>query len=340
MRLPNGYGSVFKLSGNRRKPWAARLTVGYTDEGKQIFKYLGYYSKRKDALAALAEYNANPYDLDTAKITFAEVYEKWAERKFETVGKSSIRNYKSIYRKCAPLYSIPFKELKISHLQGVIDDNKELANVNLLKVLYGQLYGYAIKHDIVEKDYSPFVEIPTKEKKKEKIPFTSAEVKTLWNNIDKPFVDMVLILLYTGMRITELLEMKCENVHLDDRYMIGGVKTAAGRDRVIPIHKKIAPLIAAQLTDGKTYLFQSSRGNMIAYNYFAAYKFAPLMKSLGMIHTLHETRHTFISQCDRLNLNATAVKRIVGHSNGDITMHYTHKEKSELVAVIDGFYYE
>lgn len=339
MRLPNGYGGIIKLSGNRRKPWAVRLTVGYTDGGKQMFKYLGYFAKRKDALAALAEYNANPYDLDTAKITFAEVYEKWAERKFETVGKSSVRNYKSIYRKCEALYSIPFKELKTSHMQGVVDANKTLANVNLLKVLFAQLYGYAIKHDIVEKDYSAFVEIPTKEKKRQKTPFTSAEVARLWENVDKPHVDIVLILLYTGMRIAELLEMKCENVHLAERYMIGGVKTAAGRNRVIPIHEKIAPLIEAQLVEGKKLLFQSTRGNQIAYNYFAAYKFAPLMKSLDMSHTLHETRHTFISQCDRLNLNQSAVKRIVGHSNGDVTLHYTHKEKSELIAVIDGFYY-
>ena len=28
MKLPNGYGSVYKLSGNRRKPWAARVTAG------------------------------------------------------------------------------------------------------------------------------------------------------------------------------------------------------------------------------------------------------------------------------------------------------------------------
>lgn len=284
-------------------------------------------------------YNANPYDIDRRKITFAEVFAAWSERKFETVGKSSVRNYKSIYRKCTALYSLPFVELKTSHLQGVVDANKTLANVNLLKVLFGQLYAYAIKHDICEKDYSLYVEIPTKEKKKEKTPFSAEEIATLWENVDKPHVDIVLILLYTGLRITELLEMRCENVHLADRYMIGGKKTAAGKNRIIPIHEKIAPLISAQLTDGKKYLFQSSRGNMIAYNYFAAYKFAPLMDALGMSHTLHETRHTFISQCDRLNLNAGSVKKIVGHANGDITLHYTHKETSELIAVIDGFYY-
>lgn len=339
MRLPNGYGGILKLGGSRRKPWAVRLTAGFTDAGKQKYKYLGYYEKRAEALAALAAYNANPYDIDRRRITFAEVFSRWSERKFESVGASSVRNYKSIYRKCSALYDVPFADLKTEHLQGVVDENKNLANVGLLKVLFVQLYIYAKKYDIVTKDYSEFVEIPKSKKKTQKVPFTAAEVATLWQNVDRPHVDLVLILLYTGLRITELLEMKTENVYLSDRYMIGGKKTAAGINRIIPLHRDIVPLIAAQLTEGKKYLFQSSRGNMIAYNYFAAYKFAPLMSSLDMAHTLHETRHTFISQCDRLGLNASAVKRIVGHSGGDVTALYTHKNIAELVSVLDDFYY-
>lgn len=48
MRLPNGYGSVFKLAGNRRKPWAVRKTVGWelnhkTKRSKPIYHFVGYY---------------------------------------------------------------------------------------------------------------------------------------------------------------------------------------------------------------------------------------------------------------------------------------------------------
>lgn len=339
MRLPNGYGGIIKLGGNRRKPWAVRLTVGFADNGQQKYKYLGYYEKRTEALAAIVEYNKNPYDIDTHNITFAEVFDAWSARKFDKVSKHSVRNYKSIYRKCSALYSMPFINIKTSHLQAVIDEHKALANVNLLKVLFGQLYGYAREHDICEKDYSEYVELPNAKDKKKKTPFSAEEVKVLWDNIDKPHVDLVLILLYTGMRITELLEMEIKNVHLSDRYMVGGIKTKAGKNRIIPIHRKIEPLIRKQIADDKTYLFQSSRGNMIAYNYFAAKKFAPLMHALGMAHTLHETRHSFISQCDRLSLNTTAVKRIVGHANGDVTDIYTHKDAEELIEIIDAFEY-
>ena len=40
MRHQNGFGSIVKLSGARRKPYALRITVGWED-GKQVRKYLG-----------------------------------------------------------------------------------------------------------------------------------------------------------------------------------------------------------------------------------------------------------------------------------------------------------
>ena len=84
MRNPNGYGSFYKLSGNRRRPWAVRITTGWERDknnpdslGKQKYKILGYYKTRPEAVLALAEYNNEPYDLDSNKITFEELFEKW-----------------------------------------------------------------------------------------------------------------------------------------------------------------------------------------------------------------------------------------------------------------------
>ena len=100
MRLPNGFGNVSKLSGKRRNAWRARKTSGWTiDEKtqkvKQTYITIGYYPTRQLALQALSEYNTNPYDLDANKITFAEVYEKWAEKKFEEISPSNINGYKA-----------------------------------------------------------------------------------------------------------------------------------------------------------------------------------------------------------------------------------------------------
>ena len=122
MQYSNGYGSVIKLSKNRRKPFAARKTVGWSNEGKQLYKYIGYYHTQKEANIALADYNKNPYDLNNAKMTFCDVYEKWSAERFPQLNKNSISSYKATYRNhCSQLYDVCFIEIKTSHLQAVID---------------------------------------------------------------------------------------------------------------------------------------------------------------------------------------------------------------------------
>ena len=339
MKLPNGYGSIVFLGKKRRRPWAARITVGWNEEKKQVYKYLSYHEKRAAAFAALVEYNKSPYDIDTVSLTFADVFNAWSARKFPTLSTSTVNNYKSIYNKCARLFNMPFRDIKSTHLQAVIDENITLARVGILKILFAHLYGYAIKNDIVEKDYSQFVEIPTQKKKQTKTPFTSSEVATLWKHKDDLTARIVLVLLYTGMRISELLEMETKNVNIDGGYMVGGVKTEAGKNRIIPIHADIMPIIQSQLADGKQYLFPAKSGKAWIYVNFRSYRFAPLMEKLKMSHTLHETRHTFISQADRCGISPTILKRIVGHANGDITLHYTHKETAELLTEMQKLYY-
>lgn len=339
MKLPNGYGSVVFLGKKRRRPWAARLTIGWSENKKQIYKYLSYHEKRTDALAALIEYNKNPYDLDRVSVTFADVYKAWADRRFSELNKSTANNYKSIYNKCSKLYDVPFCDLKTAHLQEIVDENEASSRASLLKGLFANLYGYAIKNDIVEKDYSQFIEIPTHNAKKQKTTFSKKEIATLWENIDVPYVDLVIILLYTGMRISELLGIKIKDINLDGGYMVGGVKTEAGKNRIIPIHAEIMPLVKAQFSENKKYLFPAKRGGKLSYREFRKNFFIPLMDQLKMEHTLHETRHTFVSQADRCGINSTILKKIVGHANGDITLHYTHKETAELLAEMEKFYY-
>ena len=74
IKNPNGYGTVAKLSGNRRKPFVIRKTIGWNDKGHPIYDTIGYSATREEGLMILAEYNRNPYDIDAAKITMKERY--------------------------------------------------------------------------------------------------------------------------------------------------------------------------------------------------------------------------------------------------------------------------
>lgn len=337
MKLPNGYGSVVNLGKKRRRPWAARITVGWNDDKKQVYKYLSYHEKRTEAFTALVEYNKNPYDIDATSVTLADVYKAWSVKKFPSLSKRTADNYASVFKKCEKLYNIPFRDIKATHLQNVVDENKHLASVNLLKILIKHLYGYAIKNDIIEKDYSQFLEAPAQTQKGQKTPFNLQEISALWENKDDPTARVVLVLLYTGMRISELLQMEIENINVDGGYMVGGIKTEAGKNRIIPIHSDIASIIKSQLSTNK-YLFPAKRGGRLAYSTFHA-DFSALMEKLNITHTIHETRHTFITQADRCGISPTVLKRIVGHANGDITLHYTHVDKAELLQEIEKLRY-
>lgn len=336
MKNPNGYGSVFKLSGNRRRPWCARVTAGWTDDGKQQYKILGYYEERSDALIELAKYNDSPYDLDNNKITFAEIYEKWSEEKFQKISQSNIRGYKTSYNKCARLHDMRFKQIRKMHMQRVINENDHLSFQvrSKIKTLFIQLYKFALENDIVEKDYSQFVETGEMTTKIKRVPFTDEEIKTLWDNLDMPYVDSILIMIYSGMRVGELLTIKCSSIDIDNRIMNWGIKTKAGINRPIPIHQKLVPLIKSKLDN--EYLITSPTGKKFSYNNYIQRQFTPLMEALQMKHLPHDCRHTTATMLDNAGISSVIVKRILGHSSSDITERiYTHKSNAQLIEAID-----
>ena len=225
MKNPNGWGSVHKLPGNRRNPWRVRITAGWTvgenGKAKQETKTLGYYPTQEEAMLALADYHRNPYSFDN-KITFAELYDRWSKNKFPTISESNVKGYTASYNACTELYKMRFIDIRLAHLQGVIDNcGKNYPTLRKIKILLSQLYTYAIQNDICDKDYSDFIDIAKhKDKKapaKHKL-FSQDELKIIWENAPRSDdIGIILMLIYSGVRISELLDLKKENVHHSKR---------------------------------------------------------------------------------------------------------------------------
>jgi len=149
MRNPNGYGSVVKLSGNRRKPYCARKTVGFNEKGYPVYKPIGYFCNRQDAMIALAEYNRNPFDIDLSKITMKELFERWSVRDFPKMSKSSASSHKSAFKHAAQLHNAPYKNIKAYQMQEIIDGcGCGYSTQGAIKNLFGQLDSYAMELDI------------------------------------------------------------------------------------------------------------------------------------------------------------------------------------------------
>lgn len=335
LRLPNKFGGIVNLGSRRRKPYAARITIGWSEDRKQIYKYLGYFETREDALACLSEFYKSPYNASDRRTTFKELYEEWIET--HEVTRDTINIYNSTFRKLESIHNMPIIDLRASHIQPIIKKSP-YSTAKLMRLITGIVCREAMKREITNRDISTLLDLPPKKEKKEKMPFTKEEIDLLWSKVGEKYADLLLILLYSGLRISELLEIKSSNIDLENRFMIGGLKTEAGTNRTIPIHKLIHPII--ERVKGKNYLFQAPRGSHLLYSN-EGYKINKYMKSLGLKHTIHETRHTFISQCNRLDINKISVKRIVGHSTQkDLTDDvYTHKNIDDLIQAIDSFKY-
>ena len=330
MKNPNGYGSIAKLSGNRRRPyWVRKAVTKWKDNGQPVYETIGYYATRKEAMQALADFNENPYDVSQNRLTFAQVYERWSEKKYEEISASAVRTYKSAYSYCNPLYDLKMVEIKTGQLQEVIDTADVGATTRArIKILFNLIYDYCMKNEIVRKDLSQYLTKP-KIETSEKVPFSTEEIEMLWNNIEHPFVNDVLILIYSGWRASEYAGLRTEDIDLENKTMKGGSKTEAGKDRIVPIHSRILPLVQKKYNPDNEYF----RDN----DYDKLYRdFKACMQTLGLNHIPHETRHTFITMLDNAGANKTAIQRLAGHASRDVTSKvYTHKDIEKLREAIE-----
>jgi site-specific recombinase XerD len=348
MKFPNGYGTVYKLTGARRNPWIARVTTGWKivfnkktgqEQSRQIYQTIGYFDEKQHALDALVLHRINPVP-PKAGITLNELYEEWSKSKYEYIAKSTVRSYKSGWEHLSKYGNVKFKELRTSHIQSLIDSgyrsNLSRSSLEKIKTVASMLYDYALQNDIVNKNYSDFVKLP-KIDKEEKSAFTDLEIQKLERAEGTPWVDTILMLIYTGMRINELLGLTIFGVDLDRQVITGGLKTEAGKNRAIPIHPKILKYIEYWYNQNGQYLICNDKGKRISDKVYREKLYYPALEALG-IRKLnpHCCRHTFANLMDRAGVDTISIQKLIGHKKYATTADmYTHPDIEKLKKAIN-----
>lgn len=336
MKNPNGYGTVAKLSGNRRKPYVVRKTKGFNEKGHPIYETIAYCETREEGNIILAEYNKNPYDINAAKITMKELFEKFKEKKLPKMSVSSQGSLKAAFKHCAVIHDKKYKEIRSFHMQDCIDNcGCKYSTQWAIKNLFGHLDKFALELDVINKAYSQLITAePIPETTKQ--PFTDDEIQTLWEHVSEEWVDSVLIFIYSGFRISELLNMKLEQIELENNTFKGGTKTKSGKDRIVPIHSKILPLVKKRIETSNNYLFEYNGKKMSTSQYYVYWN--DVMNTLNMHHTPHECRHTFRSKLDSAGANKKCIDLMMGHKSKEVGERvYTHKTIEELSTAIELF---
>lgn len=338
MRNPNGYGCIKKLSGRRRRPFAFVVS----DHGRQ--KPIEYFTSLVDAQIYQADYNRahGHRSLPGHKITFAELYHRWLPRHIDDTqpSQSAVDSYRNAYQHLSTLHGMPVEDLRYADYQRVIDDMRRhglsYSSVKKVRSLISLLLKYANKIDMSMTNYAPLLSIGRNRPVRPHHTFSRQKINKLWRQVDEPGVNTVLILLYTGMRCGELLQLQKADVHLRQRYIrITRSKTAAGI-RIIPIHHRIAPLIESRMKSPGDALICDDTGRPYNYGRYCTIWRSVMHRIRADGHTTHDCRHTVATLLDNAGANETAKRRILGHAGGDITERvYTHKGLRQLRKCIE-----
>lgn len=344
MRLPNGFGQITEIQNARlRRPFRVMVTVGKSPEGRPIVKPLqpvAYFATYNEAYQALVEYHRNPFDLSNL-VTMDELYAHWYEERTRNASPQALRQYNSVWAYAEELHAMPIRSVRACDLKKVIMTahrtihGKERAASNntrsKMKSTFDQLFDYAMANELVDKNcartFSLNIEAPVVHK--EHLTYTDEEIDLLWENIDLPFVDVVLIQCYSGWRPQELLNLKTCNVDLEKKSFQGGMKTKDGKNRIVPIHSRIYPLVEKRylesVNDNSEYLITQhfrSTTRVIQMNYDTYLTgLQAIVKELCLNpeHRPHDARVRFVTAAKKAKVDEYAIKILVGHHIQDIT---------------------
>ena len=367
-RLPNGFGQISEIKNqNLRKPWRAMVPVGKSPTGRTICKLLkpeAFFSTYNEAYAALVEYNKNPYDLEDS-ISVEQLYERWTDEYFKTLkSDSSMRTITSAWAYCSSIYNMRACDIRARHIKGCMDEGvaiikgeerKPTAGVkSRIKSMFNIMLDYALEYEIVEKNYARTFNVSDniiKEKEEAKrghIPFTDSEIQILWDNVyNVQYVDIILIQCYSGWRPQELGLLELKDVDLDNWTFTGGMKTEAGKNRIVPIHKKIRPLVMRKYKEakelGSDFLINCTDATTHRSNIKFTYdkyqkRFIKIRDKLKLNsqHRAHDGRMHFITTAKKYNVDEYAIKYMVGHAIYDITERvYTKRDIDWLASEVD-----
>ena len=344
MKNPNGFGTVRKLSGKRRRPFAA-LTPAHEVPGEIEKKRItiGYYAKRSEALLALADWHKHPTftAIPAEEMKLEQLYSEFIKtQRYKNISKSTQDNYNAAWKYLNELGQFRVKDLRTAQYQAVIDraaeQGRSLSTLQKIKIFAGLLCDYAVQNDIVNKNYAQFIVLPRMEKT-EKIPFNELELKKIEQAAAEGFMyaDLIYLLCLTGWRINEFLSLTRFSYDPTENTLTGGLKTESGKNRVVPVSDKALPYLLKWLDKGGEYIICRDQGGKLVKvtdKYFRNEWYYPTLEALGLPRlTPHATRHTFASILHKSGVDSWDIQRLMGHASPDVTNKvYTHIDIEQL----------
>lgn len=311
----NGQGCVYKEKNGTYTAVRSKFIAG-----QQYRRVKKGFTKKKDAIAYLPQLAFDPDASVAAHISFSELYEQWSAGHYQGLSYSIVNNYIVAYKRCKVLHLREWNSIRLTEFQAVVDERPTFATKRNVKQLLTQMGKFAVRNEYSEKNRAELITLPPMEKSKREA-FTTDEIDALWRDYYKgnKFTAYALVMIYTGMRLGEMSTILKENVHFGGQpYLTGGIKTEAGKNRIIPIADIIYPLVLEMYERGKDKLLEMPQAQFRK-------SFDEMTARAGVRRlTPHSCRHTFCTELARHGVPPAVIQKLAGHADYSTTMLYTH----------------
>ena len=359
----NGLGSVYRLQDGK---WCAEKTVGWivdplpkdAQEGtvphKRRQTVKRRFRTRRDAEAALPFLTAadrRPRQGTVAQrkgtgITLKELYDLWEPTHGR--GKSTMNCYRAGFRLFAPLWNVRMADLDIDDLQDCLEDSDAGRRTQENgRAALGLVYKYGIPRDCVPKDrnLAQFLRIMEPGgSKKPGLSMAELELVRKAAASGDPFAAVVLCHCYLGFRPTALLALTVDDYDAVRRCFTGGIKTAAGIGRTVPVSPKVQKYVDGLIAAADGGCVFGRLGQPMGLKDYRA-KFYELLESLNIENpvdedgrhrlTPHSCRHTFATLLKRAQGSDTDKLALIGHTSTDQLRDYQDVPVEDLRRIID-----
>lgn len=358
VKRENGSGSVYKRSDIKRRPWVAVAPAEITrdDETRKIHTkqiVIGHYETAQEAKDALDEYRRNP--TTKINITLNDLHGEWVPIWYAGKSKKLCSGYDSAWSNLAPLHEKKVREIRTAEMQAVINNlqkerkaqryNREVilppmtySGLSKIKILLGLLFKYAMQNDIVSKNYAEFIILPKKEQSSKDC-FTDLELEKIKQSVDTiPYADWIYVMCCTGFRISEFLSLTPLSIRTIDgiKVLIGGAKTEAGKNRIIPVLESIDKIIDRQAKINGTTLFCRADGSPMPTKYFREKCYRPALERMGVRPlTPHATRRRFSTSLSAAGVREEDIVALMGHTDFSVDInHYISQSAKTLLEAV------
>ena len=238
------------------------------------------------------------------------------------------------------------KEVIVNYMQAEKNNNK--ANSSILRSVSSlrKFFQYLAQEKIIEKDPMLLIDTP---KKKQHLPqvLTKEEVEKLLHSPNTGQVlglrdrAMLELMYATGLRISEIINLKLEDLHLT----IGTLQTLGKghKERIVPVGDEAIKWINRYLEEARpkllkqkhsNYLFLNFHGNNLTRqgvwkNLKAEVRKAGIQKNI----TPHTLRHSFATHILENGADLRIVQELLGHADISTTQIYTHLSNKQLADI-------